>query len=202
MYKLPKLNYEYKDLSPQIDAKTMKIHHTKHHQGYVDKLNQALRHHPELQKKDINQLLSEIRQVPAQIRQQVINFGGGHANHSLYWQIMKPGGSELEEGKLQDAINERWDQNNFKQKFIDNALSRFGSGWGWLVVNKDRQLELISTANQNSPLMDGYQPILGVDVWEHAYYLNYQNKRADYLAAFWEVIDWKQVGQLFQKAMN
>lgn len=199
MHELPNLPYEYDELEPHLDAKTMEIHHTKHHQGYVDKLNAALEGHDELKSKNIRKLLTEIQEVPEDIKQAVINNGGGHANHSLFWEVMSPqGGNPV--GEILEAINSKWgDFGTFKEEFKKAALTRFGSGWAWLVVNKNGELEIISTANQDSPLMTGNKPILGLDVWEHAYYLNYQNKRPDYVDAFFNVINWTQVNYLFKE---
>lgn len=199
MHELPNLPYEYDELEPHLDAKTMKIHHTKHHQGYVDKLNAALEGHDELKSKNIRKLLTKIQEVPEDIKQAVINNGGGHANHSLFWEVMSPqGGNPV--GEILEAINSKWgDFGTFKEEFKKAALTRFGSGWAWLVVNKNGELEIISTANQDSPLMTGNKPILGLDVWEHAYYLNYQNKRPDYVDAFFNVINWTQVNYLFKE---
>ena len=199
MHELPNLPYEYDELEPHLDAKTMEIHHTKHHQGYVDKLNAALEGHDELKSKNIRKLLTEIQEVPEDIKQAVINNGGGHANHSLFWEVMSPqGGNPV--GEILEAINSKWgDFGTFKEEFKKAALTRFGSGWAWLVVNKNGELEVMSTANQDSPLMTGNKPILGLDVWEHAYYLNYQNKRPDYVDAFFNVINWTQVNYLFKE---
>ncbi|MCA9388344.1 superoxide dismutase [Candidatus Berkelbacteria bacterium] len=197
MFELPKLEYEYSDLEPAIDAETMEIHYTKHHAGYVEKLNTALAPYPELLAKDISEILSGIDSVPEEVRQAVINNGGGHANHSLFWQIMTPGGSNLSDGELKSAINK--DLGGFekmKTDFIEAATKRFGSGWAWLVKNGE-QLEILSTANQDSPLMEGKLPILGLDVWEHAYYLNYQNRRVDYIDAWWSVVNWQKIEEIF-----
>ncbi len=200
-YELPQLPYPYDALEPHIDARTMEIHHTKHHAGYVNKLNQALEGHPELAAKPIDQLLREIDQVPAEIRQAVINNGGGHANHSLFWQIMTPGGGGTPGGALAEAINAAFGSfDAFRDTFSTNAATRFGSGWSWLVVQPDGTLAAYSTANQDSPYMQGHTPILGLDVWEHAYYLKYQNRRPDYIAAWWNVVNWPKVQELFEQA--
>lgn len=199
MFELPKLGYDYNDLEPAIDARTMEIHHTKHHAGYVDKLNVALKGHEELETKNIEEILKEAGSLPVDIRQAIINNGGGHANHSLFWQIMTPGGADLEEGELKAAIESQWgSMMKFKEEFSDAASGRFGSGWAWLVKNNNG-LEVISTANQDSPLMDGKNPILGLDVWEHAYYLNYQNRRSEYIDAWWSVVNWPKVEELFSE---
>ncbi len=200
-YELPQLPYPYDALEPHIDARTMEIHHTKHHAGYVSKLNKALEGHPELAAKPIDQLLREIDQVPAEIRQAVINNGGGHANHSLFWQIMTPGGGGTPGGALADAISTTFGSfDAFRDTFSTNAATRFGSGWSWLVVQPDGTLAAYSTANQDSPYMQGHTPILGLDVWEHAYYLKYQNRRPDYIAAWWNVVNWPKVQELFEHA--
>lgn len=194
---LPRLPYGYDALEPYIDAKTMKIHHTKHHQAYVDKLNVALEKHPELFDRTIERLLEDADQVPEDIRQAVINHGGGHANHSLFWKIMAPaaqGGGGEPSGNLAEAIDTAFGSlADLKQQFSDAALSRFGSGWAWLVVDEEGSLKVYSTANQDSPLMKRDIPILGIDVWEHGYYLKYQNRRADYVNAWWNVVDWEEV---------
>jgi len=185
MFTLPDLPYAYDALEPHIDAQTMQIHHTKHHQGYVDNLNKALADYPELQNKSVEDLLKDLNAVPEAIRTAVRNHGGGHANHALFWQLMSPQG-----GKPVDAVAK------LKDQFIQAAMARFGSGWAWVIKDVAGKLEVISTANQDSPLSESLTPILGVDVWEHAYYLKYQNRRADYLAAFWNVINWDKVSEL------
>ena len=198
-YTLPKLNFDYAALEPHIDAKTMEIHHTKHHQTYVDKLNDALKDLPEISAKPIEEVLKDIDSVPENVRQAVINHGGGHANHSLFWELLTPEKTEPSEN-LKAGLTELcggFDQ--FKTAFTDEATKRFGSGWAWLVVNSDGELEHYSTANQDSPLMKGDHPILGLDVWEHAYYLNYQNRRPDYIGAFWNVVNWAKVSELYEK---
>lgn len=201
-HELPKLPYGFDALEPSIDARTMEIHYTKHHQGYVDKLNVALEEYPDLQVKKVEELLANnLEIVPEEIKTAIRNNAGGHANHSLFWEIMTPLSGDLE-GDLLEAINSSFGSlEDFKKKFSDVALGRFGSGWAWLVVNNGR-LEIISSANQDSPVMSGVIPILGLDVWEHAYYLHYQNKRADYVSAWWNVVNWKKVGELYMSAMN
>lgn len=195
MFKLPDLGYGYDALEPHIDAKTMEIHHDKHHSAYVEKLNAALEKYPERQNKTIEGILSDIKNVPEDIRLAVQNSGGGHANHSLFWQIMKPGGSKDHHGKLADALRSTFGSlDDFKNKIADAAINRFGSGWAWLVINGDR-LEVYSTANQDSPLMEGKKPIMGLDVWEHAYYLKYQNRRPEYIDAWWNVVNWDEVAK-------
>jgi Fe-Mn family superoxide dismutase len=202
-YKLPKLTYDYKALEPFIDAKTMEIHHNKHHAGYVNKLNAALADYPKYGKKRVEKLVRDLNKLPASIRTSVRNNGGGHANHSLFWKIMAPvslGGGKMPDGKLMEAIEKQYTSfNNLKEKMTNAALGRFGSGWAWLTVDKNK-LKIESTANQDSPLTAGRVPILGIDVWEHAYYLKYQNKRADYVNAFWNIVNWKQVEKNFSKA--
>ncbi|PIN93287.1 superoxide dismutase [Candidatus Pacearchaeota archaeon CG10_big_fil_rev_8_21_14_0_10_31_24] len=203
---LPKLNYSYDSLEPSIDAKTMEIHYTKHHQAYIDKLNLALEKHPELQDKPIEELLGDIESIPEDIRNIVINHGGGHANHSFFWEILSPENQEDFEGEVSKGLKESFadlkDFNEFKVKFKESAMARFGSGWVWVVLNKDKKLEIITTANQDSPLMDGLFPVIGLDLWEHAYYLKYQNKRADYVESFWKILNWKKVDEIYQKAMS
>jgi Fe-Mn family superoxide dismutase len=177
---------------------TMEIHHGRHHKAYVDNLNAALEGQPALQNKPIEQLLREIGSVPEAIRQKVINNGGGHANHTMFWEIMGPSGGGEPTGPLAEAIKSTFtDFNNFKAKIKESALARFGSGWAWLVRGGDGKLQIISSANQDSPYMQGQTPILGVDVWEHAYYLRYQNKRPDYVDAWWKVVNWDNVAKRF-----
>lgn len=199
-FSLPKLSYAYDALEPHIDAKTMEIHHTKHHNGYVTKANAALEGH-DFASKPVEEVLRNIDQVPADIKQAVINNGGGHANHSLFWSILSPNGGGKPTGELAEAINSAFGSfEEFKEKFSNTSAGRFGSGWGWLVVNPAGKLEILSTANQDSPLMDGHTPIMGLDVWEHAYYLNYQNRRPDYISAFWNVVDWNKVNERYTSA--
>lgn len=176
----------------------MRIHHDKHHAAYIEKLNSALENHLEFKDKPIEEILKNISKVPENIRQTVINNGGGHANHSLFWEIMSPVKSDPQ-GKLFEGINKFFGSvDNFKEKFTESALSRFGSGWAWLVV-KDGELVVTSYENQNSPLVYGEYPIFGVDVWEHAYYLRYQNRRLEYLQSFWNVVNWKKIGSIFEQ---
>ena len=197
---LPKLPYAYSALEPYIDAKTMEIHYTKHHQGYVDKLNKALENNKELQNKDIEEILSNIDSIPKEIKNAIINNGGGHVNHSLFWEILSSK-KQSPEGEIKKAIEKEFSSfEKFKEQFINVAMTRFGSGWAWLVVDKGK-LAIMSTANQDSPLSEGKIPVLGLDVWEHAYYLKYQNKRPDYIAAWWNVVNWKQVEENLTKAM-
>jgi Fe-Mn family superoxide dismutase len=195
-FTLPPLPYPADALEPSIDKMTMEIHHGRHHKAYVDNLNAALEGQAALASKPIVQLLREINQVPEAIRQKVINNGGGHANHTMFWEIMAKGGGQPS-GPLADAINSTFgDLTAFKGKLKEAALARFGSGWAWLVLGGGK-LQIVSTANQDSPYMTGEQPILGVDVWEHAYYLKYQNKRADYLEAWWNVVNWNAIAKRF-----
>ncbi len=199
-HELPALPYAYNALEPHIDARTMEIHHSKHHQGYVTKLNGALEKHPDLGKLSVESLIADLDSVPETIRVAVRNNGGGHANHSLFWQIMAPKAGGVPGGDLAGAIDKTFgDFDQFKQQFSNAAATRFGSGWAWLVVT-DGKLIIESTPNQDSPLMRGMTPILGLDVWEHAYYLKYQNRRPDYIAAFWNVVNWKEVADRFSKA--
>src|SRR5690606_21775314 len=197
----PALPYPANALEPYIDTQTMEIHHGKHHAAYVNNLNAALEGHPELQSKSIEELLRGIDSVPESIRTAVRNNGGGHANHSLYWEIMTPGGAKEPGGELAEAINAAFGSfQNFKDEFAKAGAGRFGSGWAWLVVTKDGKLAVYSTANQDSPLMQGDTPILGMDVWEHAYYLKYQNRRPEYIQAFMNVINWDKVAERYAAA--
>ncbi len=196
-HELPALPYAYNALEPHIDARTMEIHHSKHHQGYVTKLNGALEKHPDLGKLSVESLIADLDSVPENIRVAVRNNGGGHANHSLFWQIMAPKAGGVPGGDLAGAIDKTFgDFDQFKQQFSNAAATRFGSGWAWLVVT-DGKLIIESTPNQDSPLMRGMTPILGLDVWEHAYYLHYQNRRPDYISAFFNVINWSKVSQMY-----
>ncbi len=197
-YELPKLPYAYDALEPHIDARTMEIHHGKHHQAYITNLNKALEGHPELGEKSIEDLISNLDAVPEDIRAAVRNNGGGHANHSFFWQIMGPDGGGEPSGKLADDIKSTFGSfEDCKKNLADAGVKRFGSGWAWL-IRKGGKLEIVSTPNQDSPLMDGNTPILGVDVWEHAYYLNYQNRRPDYLQAWWNTVNWAEVGRRYE----
>ncbi len=207
MFELPDLPYEYNALEPHIDEETMKLHHTKHHKTYVDKLNAALEKHKghegheDFSKKTIQEILRHVHDVPDDIRQAVINNGGGHANHSLFWELMSPDGGGEPKGEVGKAIEEKFGSfDAFKEEFKNTALGRFGSGWAWLVVNQEGELELMNTLNQDSPLMDGKDPVLGLDVWEHAYYLKYQNRRPEYVDAFFNVVNWNQVEHLYKEA--
>jgi Fe-Mn family superoxide dismutase len=200
-YQLPPLPYSFDALEPYIDAMTMEIHHDRHHKTYVDNLNKALESAPALGDQPIEDLLRNINQVPEGIRMAVRNNGGGHANHSLFWEIMGPNGGGTPSGALAQAIESELEgMEAFTEKFNGNGTGRFGSGWSWLVVNTSGGLQLLSTPNQDSPLMDGQTPILGCDVWEHAYYLKYQNKRADYLKAWWNTVNWDAVARRYAAA--
>ncbi len=197
-FELPKLAYDYKALEPHIDARTMEIHHTKHHNAYISNVNSALQHAPELAAKTVEALISNLNAVPETIRTAVRNNGGGHANHSLFWQLMGPGKGGEPKGEIGAAITSAFTSfGKFKELFADAAMKRFGSGWAWLALNAGK-LEILSTPNQDSPIMEGKKPLLGIDVWEHAYYLNYQNRRADYITAWWNVVNWDKVSQLFK----
>jgi len=206
-FELPKLPYAPNALEPHIDAKTMEIHHGKHHQAYVTNANNALKDQPALANLDVNALIADLSKVPENIRGPVRNNAGGHSNHSFFWTIMGAGKGGAPKGKLAEAINSTWSSfDNFKAEFAKAAATRFGSGWAWLVVGADKKLSIGSTANQDSPLMgkavagiEG-KPVIGLDVWEHAYYLNYQNRRPDYVTAWWNVVDWDAAEKNYQAA--
>ena len=200
-YELPPLPYPKDALEPHIDAQTMEIHHDKHHAAYVNTVNKAIAGKPELEKKTVEELISNLDAVPADIRNVVRNHGGGHANHSLFWKIMAPKAGGAPSGKIADEIKAAFGTlDAFKEKFEAAGVGRFGSGWVWLVVNKAGKLEITSTANQDNPLMEGLRPVFGCDVWEHAYYLKYQNRRPDYLKAWWNVVNWAEVDKCYQRA--
>lgn len=197
-FTLPPLPYGYDALEPNIDARTMEIHHTKHHQGYVNNLNAAIEKAPELQNKSLDELLKNLSAVPEKVRTAVRNNAGGHWNHSMFWAIMAPNAGGEPTGDLANAIKKSFgDFSKFKEQFNAAASGRFGSGWAWLVSNGSGGLSIESTPNQDNPVMEGRSPILGVDVWEHAYYLKYQNRRADYLSAWWNTVNWSEVGKRF-----
>ena len=201
-YELPKLDYAYDALEPHIDAITMEIHHTKHHQTYINNVNGALEGHPDLAAKSVEDLISDLDAVPEGIRGAVKNNGGGHANHSLFWNIIGPNGGGDPIGKLAEAINsDLGGLDSLKADFTKAGLTRFGSGWAWICV-RDGKLCVCSTPNQDSPLMDGGTPVLGLDVWEHAYYLNYQNRRPDYISAFWNIVNWEKANANYQAAIG
>jgi superoxide dismutase, Fe-Mn family len=197
-YELPPLSYPFNALEPHIDAKTMEIHHDKHHQAYITNANNALKDHPDLAAKPVDELIANLSQVPESIRTVVRNNAGGHSNHSFFWKIMAPNAGGAPKGKLAEAITATFGSvDAFKEKFQAAGASRFGSGWAWLVVNKEGKLEITSTPNQDSPIMEGLKPVIGIDVWEHSYYLLYQNKRPDYLKAWWNVVNWDQAEENF-----
>jgi superoxide dismutase, Fe-Mn family len=199
-YSLPELPYAYDALEPHIDAQTMEIHHTKHHQAYINKVNEAIAGKPDLESKTIEDLMRGLASVPEDIRGVVRNNGGGHANHSLFWTILSPNGGGTPSGQLGDAIKAKFGSfDKFKTEFGNAGATRFGSGWAWLSVGNGT-LVLESTPNQDTPLSEGRTPILGLDVWEHAYYLKYQNRRPDYIAAFWNVVNWDEVSKRYSSA--
>jgi superoxide dismutase, Fe-Mn family len=199
-FELPQLPYAYDALEPHIDKETMNIHHTKHHNTYITNVNNALAGNEELLSKSVEELISNLDAVPEAARTAVRNNGGGHANHSLFWQILSPNGGGAPAGELADAINSKFGSlESFKEEFAKAATTRFGSGWAWLQVSNG-ELEVSSTPNQDSPLMEGKTPILGLDVWEHAYYLNYQNRRPDYISSFWNVVNWDEVSKRYSAA--
>ncbi len=198
-HQLPNLPYGFDALEPHIDTQTMQIHHGKHHAAYVNNLNAALDKHPELHQKSLEDLLRDINQVPEDIQTAVRNNAGGHANHSMFWVIMAPKGGGEPKGKLGDAIKKTFgDFAKFKEQFAQAATTRFGSGWAWLALAKGK-LEIYSTANQDNPLMDGKIPVMGLDVWEHAYYLKYQNRRPDYIAAWWNLVNWPEIEKRYER---
>lgn len=202
-HQLPNLPYDFGALEPHIDARTMEIHHDKHHATYVAKLNAALEKYPDLQAKPVEQLLKEIETVPQAIRGAVRNHGGGHANHTLFWQIMTKDGGGEPTAKLAEAITRSFgDLAGFKTRFTEAAGNHFGSGWAWLVVNSKGALEVCALPNQDSPWMERKTPLLGLDVWEHAYYLKYQNRRPDYITAWWNVVNWAKVGEWYEAALK
>ena len=199
-FKLPELGYAFNALEPHIDARTMEIHHGKHHAAYTNNLNAALEKHPDLHNRSAEDLIKNLHALPEDIRTPVRNNGGGFINHNLFWEIMRPGGSNKPGGALAKEIDSAFGSfDAFKEALTKAATTRFGSGWGWLVVDASGKLAVTSTANQDSPITDGAKPVLGVDVWEHAYYLNYQNRRPDYLAAWWNVVNWDEVAAKYGK---
>jgi superoxide dismutase, Fe-Mn family len=200
-YELPPLPYPSNALEPHIDAKTMEIHHDKHHQAYITNANKALEGHPDLAAKPVDELLADLSKVPESIRTVVRNNAGGHSNHTFFWKIIGPNAGGSPKGKLAEAINSTFGSfDQFKGELEKAGIGRFGSGWAWLVVNKEGKLQITSTANQDSPISEGLKPVIGVDVWEHAYYLLYQNRRPDYLKAWWNVVNWDQAEKNFQAA--
>jgi superoxide dismutase, Fe-Mn family len=202
-YELPPLPYDYNALEPYIDTQTMQLHHDKHHQTYVTNLNTALQGHDQLASMSVDDLIRNISQVPENIRTAVQNNGGGHSNHSMFWTIMKPNGGGQPSGELANAIQQAFGSfDAFKTAFNDAGTKRFGSGWAWLVLDQSGKLQVISTANQDSPLMSGLYPVMGNDVWEHAYYLKYQNRRPEYLNAWWNVVNWDEVARRFAQGRS
>jgi len=202
-YTLPPLPYAFDALEPHIDARTMEIHHDKHHAAYVNNLNNALKDHPELAAKPVNELIANFSAIPEGIRNAVRNNGGGHSNHTFFWELLTPGGASAPVGKLAEAITTTFGSvDEFKAKFEAAGVGRFGSGWAWLIVNKQGALEIVSTPNQDSPITDGNKTVIGNDVWEHAYYLHYQNRRPDYLKAWWNVLNWDHAEQNYQTALK
>ena len=200
-FELPKLGYEYDALEPHFDARTMEIHHSKHHAGYTKKFNAAIAG-VELEGKSAEEILKDLSSVPEEIRNGVKNNGGGYVNHAMFWKVIGPGNGGTPTGELQEKMHTKWGSfDSFKEEFNKAAATRFGSGWAWLVVNNG-ELEIVSTANQDTPLSEGKVPLLTLDVWEHAYYLKYQNKRPDYITAFWNVVNWEYVNELFLAAKN
>jgi Fe-Mn family superoxide dismutase len=200
-YELPPLPYPSNALEPHIDAKTMEIHHDKHHQAYITNANKALEGHPDLAAKSVNELLADLNKVPESIRTVLRNNAGGHSNHTFFWKIIGPNAGGTPKGKLAEAINSTFGGfDQFKEELQKAAIGRFGSGWAWLVVNKEGKLQITSTANQDTPISDGLKPVIGVDVWEHAYYLLYQNRRPDYLKAWWNVVNLDQAEKNFEAA--
>lgn len=197
-YKLPELSYDFNALEPQIDAKTMEIHYTKHHQTYITNLNTALEKHPELEQESLTNLIENLKNVPEDIRTAVQNNGGGHLNHTMFWEFLSPNKGQEPGEALMNAIHHDFGSfDAFKEAFSNAAKTRFGSGWAWLVMDSNKSLKVVSTANQDNPISEGLTPILGLDVWEHAYYLNYQNRRPDYINGFFEIINWAKVDQLY-----
>ena len=201
-YFLPQLPYPYDSLEPYIDKMTMEIHHTKHHQAYINNLNSALEKYPEFHNLELEEILKNLNQLPEEIKTAVRNNGGGHYNHSLFWEIMKPEGGEPE-GKLTEALKSTFGSfENFKNLFSEVALKHFGSGWAWLVLTPKKELKVYSLPNQDSPLMNGDLPIMGLDIWEHAYYLKYQNRRNEYIQAWWNVVNWEKIEDNYLKAVS
>jgi len=202
MFTLPTLSYAYDSLDPYIDAKTMEIHLTKHHQAYIDNLNKALREYSNLREWSLEQLLQKLNEVPESIRAIVQNHGGGHSNHALFWQMMNPKAKLIQGILYNEIVKQFGSYKQFQELFENAAKSRFGSGWAWLVLNNQGVLQIYSTANQDSPLMKHDIPLLGLDVWEHAYYLQYQNRRPDYIVAWWNVVHWEFVEEQYRKAIG
>ncbi len=199
LFKLPKLNYSYEALEPHIDQVTMETHHSKHHQAYIDNLNKALEGHEDLQNKDIEELIKELDDVPENIRTAVRNNGGGHYNHALFWELLSPDGGGIPKGELAEKIDQDLGGfDKFKENFKKAALGQFGSGWAWLVLDNGK-LAIVSTPNQDNPISQGKVPLFGIDVWEHAYYLKYKNKRNDYIDSLWNIVNWNKVEEFYEK---
>lgn len=199
-FELPKLPYSYDALEPYIDSETLEIHYSKHHATYVEKLNTALKGIDNIEDKSIEDILKDINIIPENVRQAVINNGGGHANHSLYWETMSPKSAKIPSGELADEINNVFGSfDSFKEKFTEKSLSLFGSGWVFLIVTKDKKISIKRHSFQNSPFLQGNTPLLGLDLWEHAYYLKYRNKRADYISAWWNIVNWKEVSRRYEQ---
>lgn len=202
-FTLPTLEYSFDALEPYIDSQTMQIHHDKHHAGYIKNLNDALSAYPPLQSKTAEELLADLDSIPEEIRTTVQNNAGGHLNHTLFWEVIAPNSGGIPTDGVRDKIHERWASfDAFKEEFSKAAATRFGSGWAWLVVDAQKQLHVYSTANQDSPVMQSHVPLLGLDVWEHAYYLKYQNRRAEYIEAFWNIINWEAVNAKLERAFT
>lgn len=202
MFELPALPYGYEALEPHIDMQTMQLHHDKHHAAYVTNLNNAVQG-TQFEHLNIEELMRRINEIPENIRTAVRNNGGGHVNHTMFWEIMKPNGGGQPTGALAEAVNQTFSGfDQFKTQLNDAATKRFGSGWGWLVADQSGKLQIISTANQDSPFIDGHFPIMGIDVWEHAYYLKYQNRRAEYLNAWWNVANWDEIARRFERSRS
>ena len=201
MHELPKLQYDYNALEPYIDEQTMRIHHTKHHQAYIDKLNGAVKE-TKFENMDVNELLKKLNDVPENIRMAARNHGGGHSNHTFFWQVMAPNSGGEPHGNVGDAIKHTFQSfDKFKEEFTNAGLNRFGSGWAWLALNNGK-LEVYSTGNQDSPIMEGKVPVLGIDVWEHSYYLKWQQQRGKYIESWWNVVNWQQVEENYNKALK
>ncbi len=198
MFKLPNLPYDYNALEPRVDEETMKVHHDKHHKGYTDKLNSAIEKHPELFEKSIEEILGNLEAIPKDIRLAVQNNGGGYYHHNLFWEMMSPDGGGEPTGEILDVIIQEFGNfNKFKEEFANAALTQFGSGWAWLVKDNTGAISIIKTSNQDSPITNGLKPLLGIDVWEHAYYLKHQNRRPEFIEAFWNVVNWDKVSELY-----
>ena len=203
IYELPTLSYEYAGLEPYFDARTMEVHYTRHHAAYIARLNKVLQGRHNLLRMNLEELISDIRIVPEDIRQEVRNNGGGHLNHSLFWHTIGPGQGGQPQAHIADGIKSAFgDYLKFQEQFADAAMARFGSGWVWLAMNPAAKLEILTTPNQDSPIMLGYRPVLGLDLWEHAYYLKYQNRKVDYISAWWNVINWPNVSELYQHCLE